>query len=174
MQNRIPLIELFFSRLRQNGFFQASVGFLAYLVFAAVVMLVIESAEKDSGFDNFFQAMWFTIVTVTTVGYGDMSPLSPAGKVAAVCIMFVGIGYSGILTGNITSWLVEKNRKKSLGLVPLKKKQDHFIVFGWRPDLAKLLIDILELHRETSKFLVLVNNVNINKVNNDDYLILQY
>ena len=152
-------------RLRYNGFFQASMGFLVFLIFAAILMLSIESGEISTQFGSFFQSLWFTVVTVTTVGYGDMSPSSALGKIAAVAIMFMGIGYSGILTGNITSWLVEKNRKKSLGLVPLKKKQNHMVILGWRSDLALLLINILKQHQQSSKFIVLVNNVDINKIN---------
>ena len=117
----------FLSRLRNNGFFLASAGFLFFLIFAAVLMFSIESGQQSSKFSDFFQSLWFTVVTVTTVGYGDMSPFSTLGKLAAVAIMFMGIGYSGILTGNITSWLVEKNRKKALGLVPLKNKQNQQI-----------------------------------------------
>ena len=154
------------NRLRYNGFFQASVGFLVFLIFAAMLMLSIESGEVATQFGNFFQSLWFTVVTVTTVGYGDMAPSSVLGKLAAVAIMFMGIGYSGILTGNITSWLVEKNRKKSLGLVPLKKKQNHMVILGWRADLALLLINILKQHQQSSKFLVLVNDVDIHKINN--------
>ncbi|MBT4290732.1 MAG: potassium channel protein [Deltaproteobacteria bacterium] len=156
----------FLSRLRNNGFFLASAGFLFFLIFAAVLMFSIESGQQSSKFSDFFQSLWFTVVTVTTVGYGDMSPFSTLGKLAAVAIMFMGIGYSGILTGNITSWLVEKNRKKALGLVPLKNKQNHMVIFGWRPDMPLLLINILKLHQQSSKYLVLVNNVDINKINN--------
>jgi len=165
MKKVLAKTRFFFSRLRNNGFFQASLGFLFFLIFAAVLMFSIESGQQSSKFSDFFQSLWFTVVTVTTVGYGDMSPFSTLGKLAAVAIMFMGIGYSGILTGNITSWLVEKNRKKALGLVPLKNKQNHMVIFGWRPDLAVLLINILKLHQQSSKYLVLVNNVDINKIN---------
>lgn len=165
MKKILVKVEPWFSRLRHNGFFQASIGFLFFLLIAAVLMFSIESSQRDTSFSSFFQSLWFTIVTVTTVGYGDMSPFSTVGKLAAVAIMFVGIGYSGILTGNITSWLVEKNRQKALGLVPLKNKLDHFVIFGWRSDLAILLINILKQQNLTSKQLVLVNNIDINKIN---------
>lgn len=157
--------ENWFSRLKYNGFFQIAIGFLCYLFVAAVVMYLFESAETESGFISFFQSLWFTIVTATTVGYGDISPLSTIGKVAAVIIMFIGIGYTGILTAGITSWLVEKNQRKAQGFVSIKKKKGHFLIFGWRADMADLLKDILELHQKTSKNLVLVNNVHVTKIN---------
>lgn len=157
--------ENWFSRLKNNGFFQVAVGFLCYLIVAAMTMYLFESSEKESGFVTFFQSLWFTIVTATTVGYGDISPLSSIGKVAAVIIMFIGICYTGILTGGITSWLVERNQKKAQGFVPIKKKGGHFLIFGWRPDMGDLLKNILHLHQKTSKNLVLVNDVDVIKIN---------
>lgn len=157
--------ENWFSRLKYNGFFQAFIGFLCYLMISAILMYLIESKDTESGFVDFFQSLWFTIVTVTTVGYGDMSPISNIGKIATVAIIFVGIGYSGILTGGITSWLVERNQKKAQGFVPIKKKEGHFLIFGWRSDMCELLKNILHLHKKTSKNLVLVNDVDVIKIN---------
>ncbi|MBT4089843.1 MAG: two pore domain potassium channel family protein, partial [Deltaproteobacteria bacterium] len=91
------------SRLKKDTVFQNAVSFLSFMILAAIIMLVLESTESESGINSFFHSLWFSIVTVTTVGYGDMSPVSAIGKLAAIAIMFIGIFYVAVLTGNITS-----------------------------------------------------------------------
>ncbi|MDH5559288.1 MAG: NAD-binding protein [Deltaproteobacteria bacterium] len=166
-------ISLWATRLRHNGLFQTSLGFVSFLVVAAAVMLLLESTINDSGIDSFFHSLWFSVVTVTTVGYGDLSPVSGVGKIAAVVIMFIGIAYSGVLTGNITTWLVERNRKKELGQVPLKGLDSKFLICGWKPDMHSLLYDILRTHNKTSDYLILVNKADpkaVNELKQDPHL----
>lgn len=153
------------TRFRKNRGFLTIVGFLSFLVFAAVAMLLLESTQTDSGINSFFQSLWFSIVTVTTVGYGDLSPLSGVGKIGAIIIMFIGVVYVGVLTGNITSWLVERDRRKVLGLVPVKNIEDHFLVCGWKPGMNNLLKNILLLHKIDSSKLVLINDADSQEVN---------
>ncbi len=152
-------------RIKSSGVAITLIGFFSFLVIAAFLMLILESSESKSGINNLFQSLWFSIVTITTVGYGDLSPLSSLGKVAAIVIMFIGIVYIGVLTGNITSWLVERNRKNTLGLVPIKKKERHFLILGWRQGMTELLKDILFLHQQDSQNVVLVNNTDAKEVN---------
>lgn len=153
------------SRLKKDSVFQNVVSFLSFMVLAAIIMLVLESPESESGINSFFQSLWFSIVTVTTVGYGDLSPVSAVGKIAAIAIMFIGIFYVAVLTGNITSWLVERNRKKTLGLVPIKEVTSPIIICGWKKGMADLLKDILNLHNRESRQIVLVNDADAHEVN---------
>lgn len=150
--------------LRNSGVTQTIIGFVSFLIIAAVIMLFFEASEGESGIKNLFSSLWFAIVTITTVGYGDLSPVSVLGKLAAVVIMFIGVLYIGVLTGNITSWLVERNRRRVFGLVPVRKKEGHFLILGWRPGMGDLLKDILQLHQEDSDFLVLVNTADAKEV----------
>ena len=158
-------IKKWTSWFRNSGIAQTVVGFFSFLIIAAVIMLFLESSETASGIKSLFNSFWFTIVTITTVGYGDMSPLSAPGKIAAVVIMAIGVLYMGVLTGNITSWLVERNRRRVHGLVPVKKKEGHFIILGWRQGMKELLKDILLLHKTDSSYLVLVNDTSAQEVN---------
>lgn len=58
-------------------------------------------------------ALWWSIVTVTTVGYGDISPATAAGRVIAVILMIFGIGFIGMLTSTITTYFARKTQKKT-------------------------------------------------------------
>ena len=59
-----------------------------------------------------FQGVWWAITTVTTVGYGDLYPESHAGRILAVAVMIIGIGFVATLTANIASYFVEKDTNK--------------------------------------------------------------
>lgn len=53
-------------------------------------------------------ALWWSFVTVTTVGYGDISPVSSFGRVIAGLLMAFGIGFIGMLTGTIATFFIKK------------------------------------------------------------------
>lgn len=51
--------------------------------------------------------MWWSLVTATTVGYGDISPASPMGRMIAALLMVVGIGTIGMVTGSIATYFIQ-------------------------------------------------------------------
>lgn len=87
--------------LRTNNFI-----YIAYIAGGAVLFgtIGISYAENLS----FGDALWWSIVTTTTVGYGDISPSSALGKVIAVILMIIGIGFLGMLTGTISTYFLQK------------------------------------------------------------------
>ena len=60
---------------------------------------------------KFVDALWWSFVTATTVGYGDLSPSSNAGRIIASLLMLVGIGLIGSLTSSITSFFLHNNEE---------------------------------------------------------------
>lgn len=58
--------------------------------------------------DSFGDALWWSMVTATTVGYGDVSPVTPEGRVIAVFLMLIGIGTIGIFTATVASFFIER------------------------------------------------------------------
>lgn len=85
---------------------------LIYILYinAALVFLssvIISYAEKMS----FGDSLWWSIVTCTTVGYGDISPATTVGRVVAVVLMLFGIGLIGMLTGAITTFFTKHDKQ---------------------------------------------------------------
>lgn len=58
---------------------------------------------------NFLTALWWSITTATTVGYGDISPTTSIGKLAAIIVMIIGIGFIGILTSSNSNFFIANN-----------------------------------------------------------------
>jgi voltage-gated potassium channel len=84
---------------------------LMLTIICGTLMYVIEGAEN--GFDSIPQGIYWSIVTLTTVGYGDISPVTPIGKFIASLMMITGYGIIAIPTGLIT---VEMARFKTTNL----------------------------------------------------------
>jgi voltage-gated potassium channel len=82
-----------------------SVAFLA-LTFGAVSVLEIEAGHPDANIRTGGDAIWWAFVTVTTVGYGDLYPVTGEGRVIAVGLMIIGIGLFGTFTGALASLIL--------------------------------------------------------------------
>ena len=82
--------------------------FLTILVLtvASVLVLQFESKSADANITTGGDALWYAIVTITTVGYGDFYPVTMAGRITAMFIMFMGVGIIGALASILASLLV--------------------------------------------------------------------
>jgi len=66
------------------------------IVIGSVVMYLVESPHPDSQINSMLDAVWWTVATSTTVGYGDIIPVTETGKIIAIFYMFFGIGILGL------------------------------------------------------------------------------
>jgi voltage-gated potassium channel len=76
-------------------------------VFVVVVSGAVESVIDTGDFQSLWDAIWWAVVTVTTVGYGDVYPTTVPGRVVAMALMLVGIGFLSVLTATIASHFVK-------------------------------------------------------------------
>ena len=83
---------------------------LVMIAVGAVGIFVVERGENKS-ITSIGDALWWSIVTVTTVGYGDVSPVTAEGRLIAVALMILGIGFIGVFTATITSFFVGVDRQ---------------------------------------------------------------
>ncbi len=91
---------------------------LIYVVIATFVIILL-GALGIMAFENnmktFADALWWSLVTTTTVGYGDISPQSTGGRILAGILMIVGIGFLGMVTGSIATYFVDQLSKGQEG-----------------------------------------------------------
>ncbi len=66
------------------------------IVIGSLVIFSVESQHPDSQINSMLDAVWWTVATVTTVGYGDIVPVTDTGKIVAIFFMFFGIGVLAI------------------------------------------------------------------------------
>ena len=86
-----------------------AIGSVALLVFVgALAVLDAERGQPAAVIHTFADALWWAVVTITTVGYGDLVPVTSTGRFIAVGLMLSGITLIGVVTGTLASWIVSR------------------------------------------------------------------
>jgi voltage-gated potassium channel len=94
-------------RLKQEELILALVLMLAMMVVASSLMYMVESQQQPQAFSSIPATMWWTVMTLTTVGYGDVFPITTAGKLLASGIAILGIGLFALPAGIVASAFLE-------------------------------------------------------------------
>lgn len=146
------------------------------LVFAYLLLLLISSGlitltePPDSGLTDFGQAMWWSVVTSTTVGYGDLYPVSGLGKTVAVFLpMFMGIGLGAAFITHLASRLIERRDKEMHGEKEYKGS-GHILVVGVADETEQLIDQIQRDASYKSQDIVLVADIERNPFSDRDNL----
>jgi voltage-gated potassium channel len=114
------LAEMVLRRRVESAFLAAAMSSLLLIVFASIAILQFEAATGN--IKTAQDALWWTIVTLTTVGYGDHYPITQEGRVVAVVVMIGGVCLLGTLTGLVASWFVNAGQKDRLETAELRNE----------------------------------------------------
>ena len=113
-----------------------------FIYFVLITLLV--EFEKDSdqaSITNYRDAIWYSLVTIATVGYGDLVPATEYGRYVAFIFVLISLGTFGILIGQISALMVEIRENKKLGYNGTNM-EDHAVIIGWN-DFGKLVLSQL-------------------------------
>jgi len=114
------------------------------VVLLALCAYVVERVEPvSSGFATFGDAMWWALVTFTTVGYGDLYPVTTAGRLAAVLLMIGGIALIGSLAGTLGSFLVHGDAPSAESTALSEQTAARLL-----EELRRLQAEVAELRRD--------------------------
>lgn len=106
-----------------TGFFQIVVGTGVVTFFGSIALYFFERGGE--AISSYGDALWLSLVTLTTVGYGDISPQTSAGRLIAIVLMLTGIGFLSMLTSTISSYLISiKDHREFL----YKKEEDKVFI----------------------------------------------
>jgi voltage-gated potassium channel len=131
--------------------------FLGVLLLGAPAIYYAERKANDQ-FKTLEDGLWWSLVTLTTIGYGDKYPITHTGRLLAFVVVLVGIGLVGIVTGKIASALVDRKIKEGRGLTDAHELKGHIVILGWKSDMGLLVEDLLTAHPDLGPGrLVLVN-----------------
>jgi voltage-gated potassium channel len=97
----------------QYAVFITLLAAMIVLMVASVLVLQFESSAPNGNIKTGGEALWWAVVTLTTVGYGDFYPVTLLGRLTGVLVMFTGIGIIGALASILASILVAPNQDEA-------------------------------------------------------------
>lgn len=113
--------HLFTNRLK--GFFSVAFLFtIIVMLFSSILILELETAP-NSNIKTAEDALWWTYVTMTTVGYGDFYPVTTGGRILAVLLMTCGIGMFGTFTAILSTWFLQDPNRHPMHRLYKKKEE---------------------------------------------------
>jgi voltage-gated potassium channel len=78
------------------------------IIFSSIAILQFEK-DINSNIKTAEDAIWWSYVTITTVGYGDKYPITTEGRIIGAILMTTGVGIFGTFTALVSSWFIQKN-----------------------------------------------------------------
>lgn len=135
--------------IKTNSFHYTLITTMTVILVGAFAISEVENMELGD-------AVWWSFVTATTVGYGDISPATGLGRIIASVLMLVGIGFIGLLTGTISSYFISKTNHledgsyKATVVEEVRKKLVDFDSLTERDlhDIHKVLLTLKQSEQE--------------------------
>lgn len=156
------MLQKFFSKLVKISLWQIILIAATVIILSSLMIQVLEPET----FPRFMDALWWTMTTVVTVGYGDYYPSSDLGRIFTMLLLYtVGIGAMGVIIGKIFESFSLYKKMKEEGMLAYKGK-DHYILIGSSKDKLKNVVDEI-LHSNKKCDIVIVDHSNETPVHHD-------
>ena len=89
-----------------------NIGLVLFVALIIIVMAGTSMAAIDPAIDTFWDGIWWAWVTVTTVGYGDLVPGSPQGRIFGGLLMVLGLGLFSLITASFSAFLISRDEEE--------------------------------------------------------------
>lgn len=152
-------VRSFFETFREARVDRTLFVIFIFMLAGGFIVWLIEGKET---FPTPFDALWWAIVTMTTVGYGDYYPTQVMGKLAAMGVIMAGMAMVSLFTASISSVLVSMKIREGKGLQQVHYS-DHIVLCGWYGGASSVVDALGELASGKIK-LVFVNELSPTKI----------
>lgn len=157
---------LFFVLKRENFFYILGITAVILLGGATFLFLVEHKVNKSVG--SIGDAIYWAVISMTTTGYGDITPSTVGGRVIAMVVVLSGLVLLSIATATIASVFVEKKIREGKGLETIKFK-NHLVLCGWNNNAEVVIEGLLRSLDFKKLHLVLVNELSEEEVESLKY-----
>ena len=132
-----------------------------YFIFFTIIIFIISFVmpKIDSNFHNFFESLYWSIVTISTVGYGDITPHTTTSKIITIFLILAGIVAVSLFTAVVTSNLIKKTIFNLKEWEKMDNLENHLIICGYKPQLKALIHEFLKKNKRlTIKDIVVIHS----------------
>lgn len=128
--------------LRQERFF-ALVLAVVFIILLGATGFTLTEPREGTWLEQFGRGAWWALVTLTTVGYGDVVPVTALGRLVGSAVIVGGVVTLAMVTATVASVFIEQKLRRERGLEPVKTTQ-HILLLGWHEDGDVLLDQLLK------------------------------
>ena len=143
---------------------------LALIFLSSAGVYYFEDTVADSNIRSVWDGVWWSVVTMGTVGYGDKYPVSLGGRIVGMMLIFSGVGLMSLFTATIASIFVEQRIKEGRGLEKIKDK-DHVVICGWNRYTENVLLGLTQYGSMEDTPIIFINELSVDEI---DALKLKY
>ena len=148
--------------LRQRSVLVAGMT-LGFILLSSVAVRYFERSAPNANIGSIWDGIWWAVVTVATVGYGDRFPVSLGGRLVGLMVIFFGVGMMSLFTATIASIFVERKIKEGRGLETVKVK-DHGVICGWNQHTEEVLAGLTDSGAYDDTPIVLINELSVDEM----------
>jgi voltage-gated potassium channel len=152
--------------LRQKGLLRLTLLVVGSIFSSGLLITVLEPEL------SFADGLWWSIVTLTTVGYGDISPSTPGGRVLAGLIMLVGIGLLATFSASLAALLISMKIKENQGMC-LSEAVNHIIICEWNHRVKAILKELRADAKTATASIVLLADIDEKPLDDPDLLFIR-
>ena len=150
-------LRAFFFVLRRENFFLILAITLVVLLGGATSLYLLEN-KVNKTVNSMGDAIYWAVISMTTTGYGDITPSTPGGRVIAAIVVLSGLFLLSMVTATVASVFVEKKIREGKGLETIKFK-DHIVLCGWNNNAEETVEGLIRTVPGKKLHLVLVNEL---------------
>ena len=125
----------------------STAGVIAAVILLNLLLIHFEKDAPDSGIKSLSDSIWFMVITLSTVGYGDMTPLTLPGKMIGYIFVFGSLGVLGYLISTLSSKYQTMMEEKKLGFRGTDFS-DHVIFVGWNEFSRMVAVEIYHTNKK--------------------------
>ncbi|MCX7030453.1 MAG: NAD-binding protein [Spirochaetes bacterium] len=149
---------MLYADLKRENLPRMVLGIVALMLAVAGLVFLVENRAEGGMFRRYFDAVWWSVVTWATVGYGDTYPVTTAGRLLGILLIFASVAVTAVLSGTIASIFVDRKIREGKGLQHAKLR-DHLVVCGWNRNTEGMLEGLARIAGRGKAHIVLVNEM---------------